>query len=86
LLALFASLVEWLVVSSGGNPAVTNIPRSGQNCDVVPLCGRFFNDLDSRLRGNDGLMDFLALTGFPLDRMSACPEIVEGRERQNSSP
>jgi hypothetical protein len=26
---------------AGGNPARTNIPRSGQNCDVVPLRGNF---------------------------------------------
>ncbi len=32
---------------------------SGQNHDVAPLRGRFFNHLDSRLRGNDGLMDYL---------------------------
>jgi len=30
-----------------GNPARTNIPRSGQNRDVVPLSGRLFTHLDT---------------------------------------
>ena len=42
---------------AGRNPARINTPHSGQNRGVVPLRGRFFNYLDSRLRGNDGLMD-----------------------------
>jgi hypothetical protein len=40
---------------AGGNPARANIPQSGQSHDVVPLRGRFFNHLDSRLRGNDAV-------------------------------
>jgi len=35
------------------------ISREADKRDVVPLCGRFFNHLDSRLRGNDGQMDYL---------------------------
>ncbi len=35
--------------SAGRNPAKTNIPRSGQTQDVVPLRGRLFNHLDSGL-------------------------------------
>ena len=36
-----------------GNPAKIKVPRSGQNNDVDPLSREFFNQLDSRLRGND---------------------------------
>jgi hypothetical protein len=53
---LFDSLVEWLVVSSGGNPARYNTRRSLQNSGVVPLRVNLFNRLDSRLRGNDALL------------------------------
>jgi dipeptidyl aminopeptidase/acylaminoacyl peptidase len=56
-----------------GNPAINSSPRSGQNRNVVPLRGKFFDYLDSRLRGNDGvffkLRRFLALRNwlfFPL--------------------
>jgi hypothetical protein len=38
---------------AGGNPARINILRSSRNSNVAPLRGRFFNQLDSRLRGND---------------------------------
>jgi hypothetical protein len=40
---------------AGGNPAKTNILRSRQNQNVVPLCGKLSNQLDSRLRGNDAV-------------------------------
>jgi len=49
LLALFASLVEWLVVSSGGNPAGF-IQHAFWFC---PALRGFLYSLDSRLRGND---------------------------------
>ena len=51
--------------SGGGwNPANSNSQRSGQNCDVVPLRGRFFNHLDTGLRRYDvvianGLFDLI---------------------------
>ena len=38
---------------AGGNPAIKNILRSSLSLDVVPLCGSFASQLDSRLRGND---------------------------------
>jgi hypothetical protein len=41
----------------GRNPAKTNTPRSGQNRDIAPLSREIFNQLDSGLRRNDGLMD-----------------------------
>ena len=39
---------------AGGNPAQKNIPRSGQNQGVDPLTRELAEQLDSRLRGNDG--------------------------------
>jgi hypothetical protein len=46
---------------AGRNPAIKNMPRSGQNRDVVPLAWGFVNQLDSGLRRNDVifLMDYL---------------------------
>jgi len=40
---------------AGGNPAKTNIPRSGQSPRVVSLREFSSEYLDSRLRGNDGI-------------------------------
>jgi hypothetical protein len=50
LLALFASLVEWLVVLSGGNP----VHLSNMHLILSRYAGIYFLP-DSRLRGNDKL-------------------------------
>jgi len=41
---------------AGENPARINIPRSGQNHDVVSLRVILFYHLDSRLRGIDAVL------------------------------
>jgi hypothetical protein len=38
----------------GPESSNTNTPRSGQKHGVVSLCEKFFNQLDSGLRRNDG--------------------------------
>jgi hypothetical protein len=44
---------------AGRNPAISNIPRSGQKQGVVPLSREFIDQLDSGLRRNDGMKDYL---------------------------
>jgi hypothetical protein len=40
--------------------------EAGQHRGFVRFAG-YLSQLDSRLRGNDGLVNFLGLTGFPPD-------------------
>jgi type I restriction enzyme R subunit len=51
---------------AGGNPAKKTIPHSGQNQDDDPLMRGLDNQLDSRLRGNDGTFSGLLQSKEPL--------------------